>query len=70
MRGKAFLWFFTLVTATGILVAAFFSGNVVLTLAAFALALVLKRTNKHIALPRLYQEKGIRNVMFEGRARK
>ncbi|MDR0621228.1 MAG: hypothetical protein LBJ61_05065 [Deltaproteobacteria bacterium] len=70
MAAKKLLWYLSLIAAVGLLIYAFLARDVRLSLAAFALAYVLKKTNKYVAIPRFYQNKGVRNDLFEGKGRK
>lgn len=68
-KGYAALWYLGVVMAVIILAVGFLAGNWLLSMTALALGILLKKTNKYIELPAIYQELGITNGIFEGKAR-
>ena len=68
-KGYAVLWYLGVVAAAILLVVGFLAGNWLLSIAALALGILLKKTNKYVELPAVYQELGITNGIFEGKAR-
>ncbi len=63
------LWYLGVLLVTVVLVLSFLIKSWPLTIFAVVLTVVLKVTNKHIPLPKVYQELGVRNEFFEGKSR-
>ncbi len=70
MKLRHMLWYIGLIAASVLLAVGFLSKSWPLSLAGFAAALILRATNKYIPLPKLYQDLGVDNRVFEGRAKK
>lgn len=70
MKLKSILWYLGVAATAGLLILGIMWGNWLISVAAFGLALVLKATNKHIPLPKIYEKLGIKNETFEGKATK
>ncbi|MDO4313242.1 MAG: hypothetical protein Q4C52_09160 [Eubacteriales bacterium] len=69
MKRKNILWYLGIVIASVLLAFGIFLRNWPLSLVGFAIALILKATNKYIPLPQIYRDMGIDNEVFEGRAK-
>ena len=70
MKLRYAAWYIGLTAAVGLLAAGFLAESWPFSLAGFAAALILRATNKYIPLPKLYQDLGVDNRVFEGRAKK
>ncbi|MGI6709423.1 MAG: hypothetical protein ACOX33_10110 [Dethiobacteria bacterium] len=68
-KAQVILWYIGVVAAAVLLVAAFIWKIWVFTVFAFILGLLLKKTNRRIPLPAVYEELGVVNEIFEGRVR-
>ena len=69
MKLKSIMWYLGLIAAVALLVVGFFSKSWLFSLAGFAAALILRTANQYIPLPKIYQELGVVNRIFEGRAK-
>lgn len=69
MKLKLIMWYLGLIAAVALLVVGFFSKSWLFSLAGFAAALILRAANQYIPLPKIYQELGVDNRIFEGRAK-
>ena len=72
MKAKYTIWYLGIIIAAVMLGFGIFSKSWLLSLAGFAVALLLKTTNKYVPLPKIYREMGIDgidNEVFEGKAR-
>lgn len=69
MKAKYTIWYLGIIIAAVMLGFGIFSKSWLLSLAGFAVALLLKTTNKYVSLPKIYREMGIDNEVFEVKAR-
>ena len=69
MKAKYTIWYLGIIMAAVMLGFGIFSKSWLLSLAGFAVALLLKTTNKYVPLPKIYREMGIDNEVFGGKAR-
>lgn len=69
MKQKHILWYLGIIIAAALLALGIFLRSWPPSLAGFAIALLLKATNKYIPLPKIYRDMGIDNEVFEGRAK-
>ena len=69
MKLRHMLWYIGLIAASVLLAVGFLSKSWLFSLAGFAAALILRTANQYIPLPKIYQELGVDNRIFEGRAK-
>ncbi|WP_213995754.1 hypothetical protein [Tepidanaerobacter syntrophicus] len=62
-----FCWYLGVVLATVMLVIGFVSKSWVFSILSLILSFLLKKTNKWITLPHVYQELNVKNEVFEGK---
>ena len=65
----AILWYLGVLLAAVALVLAYLTKSWPLTVFVVVLAVVLKRTNRRVPLPKVYRDMGVRNEYFEGKSR-
>lgn len=70
MKLKTALWYLGVALGTAALVLAVLWRSWALSAAVFVLAVILKYTNKHIPLPKLYEKMGVKNDIFEGKVKR
>lgn len=67
MKAKYTIWYLGIIIAAVMLGFGIFSKSWLLSLAGFAVALLLKTTNKYVPLPKIYREMGIDNEVLRER---
>ena len=60
-------WYLGVLISGAALIMGVFQSSWVLSILGFALALLLRATNKYIPVPKIYAKMGIKNEIFEGK---